>query len=240
MVTDQTQLAAQSAEYVAKAMNYKGNLVFITGVPGTSVDTDRNTAAHAVFQKYPDIKIVAEPNGMWSQAVVRKVLTETLGTRSWSDINGVWGAAGCMQSWSMERAAGLATLLPCGTEGTNGMRVMMLPKDSVKGPGGDYQALGAPGMSLESHPAAGALALKMAIKVLDGGTVPKLTIMPLEAVTSDNVKLCKSGDWNELKNGCNAFDPAIVPSGWYSNIYDPDTPEVGFQAALSGEPEKRQ
>lgn len=237
VVTDQTKLATLSAEWVAKAMNDKGNLIFVTGVPGTSVDTDRNKAAHAVFAKYPGIKIVAEPNGMWSQAVARKVLTEVMATRKWSDIQGVWGATACIQSWSLEIEAGLKTLIPCGTEGTNGMRVMMLPKGATAGGGGTYEPLDAPGVSIESHPAAGAVALKLALKVLQGEKVEKLTEMPLYVVTNENVKLCKEGSFQELKTGCNVFDPSLVPSGWFANIYDPATPGVGFKAALVGQPD---
>jgi ribose transport system substrate-binding protein len=238
VVTDQAKLATESAEWVAKQMDYKGNLIFVTGVAGTSVDTDRNKAARAVFAKYPNIKIVAEPNGMWSQAVTRKALTEVMATHNWADIQGVWGATACIQSWSLQIEAGLKTLLPCGAEGTNGMRVMMLPKGSVAGGGGTYEPLGAPGISLESHPGAGAYALKLALDVLGGNkNVPKLTMMPLDAVTSQTVKLCKTGKFEDLKGGCNVFDPALVPSGWFANIYIPNAPEVGFEAALVGQPD---
>jgi len=238
VVTDQTKLATVSAEWVASAMNHKGNLIFVTGVPGTSVDTERNQAARAVFAKYPNIKIVAEPNGMWSQAIAREALTEVMATRSWNDIQGVWGSAGCIQSWSLELQAGLKSLIPCGTEGTNGMRVMMLPKRSTSGASGIYQPLGAPGISIESHPGSGAYALLLALDVLRGKSVPKLTIMPLEAVTPANIKLCQSGNFADLNGGCNVFSPSLVPSGWFANIYNPATPEVGFEAALKGLPEK--
>jgi ribose transport system substrate-binding protein len=237
VVTDQVELATVSAEWVAEKMGYKGNLIFMTGVPGTSVDTDRNTAAKAVFAKYPDIKIVAEPSGMWSQAVARKALTEVLATTSWDNIQGVWGATACVQSWSLQLEAGIESLVPCGTEGTNGMRIMMLPKGSIEGATAPYAPLGAPGISLESHPGAGALALKLAVDVLDGKEVPKSTLMPLEAVTSDNAKLCETGSFDELGAGCNVFDPGLVSSGWFANIANPATPEVGFQAALVGQPE---
>lgn len=236
VVTDQKELATQSAEWVAKAMNHKGNLIFVTGVPGTSVDTERNEAAHAVFAKYPDIKIVAQPNGMWSQAVARKALTEVMATRKWDEIQGVWGATACIQSWSLETKAGLKKLIPCGTEGTNGMRVMMLPEGATKGVGNDYEPMGAPGISLESHPAAGAMALKLALQVLKGEKVKKLTLMPLVAVTNDNIKLCEKGTVAELKGGCNTFDPKLVPAGWFANIYEPDLPHMGFEAALKGQP----
>ena len=236
--TDQKKLATDSAEWVAKQMDHKGNLIFVTGVPGTSVDTDRNDAARAVFKKYPDIKIVAEPNGMWSQAVARKALTEVMATRKWSDIQGVWGATACVQSWSMQLEAGLTKLIPCGAEGTNGMRVMMLPKGSVEG-AGTYAPVGAPGISLESHNAAGAEALKLALKVMKGEKVAKETVMPLTGVTPDNVKLCANGTFDELKTGCNTFNPALVPAGFFDVVYNPGTPEVGFNAALVGDSEAK-
>ncbi|GJH27002.1 sugar ABC transporter substrate-binding protein [Caballeronia novacaledonica] len=239
--TDQKKLATDSAEWVANKMNHKGNLIFITGVPGTTVDTERNDAAHEVFKKYPDIKIVGEPNGMWSAAVARKALTETMSTRKWTDINGVWGGAACYVSWSMEREAGIGAdkLVPCGSEGTNGMRVAMLKSGTSTTGKGDYAPAGAPGISIESHPGAGALALKLALKVLAGETVPKTTVMPLAVVTPDTVKLCKTGSWTEMKDGCNTFDPSLVPPGWFANIYSPDTPEIGLNAALKREPEPK-
>ena len=41
-----------------------------------------------------------------------------------------------------------------------------------------------------------------------------------------------------MKAGCNAFPPSLVPNpGWFASIYSPDMPEVGFQAALVGQPE---
>lgn len=239
--TDQKKLATDSAEWVAEKMNRKGNLIFITGVPGTTVDTERNDAAHEVFKKYPDIKIVAEPNGMWSAAVARKALTETMSTRKWQDIQGIWGGAACYVSWSMEREAGVSAdkLVPCGSEGTNGMRVAMLKAGTQTTGTGDYVAAGAQGISIESHPAAGGLALKLALKVLEGGSVPKVTVMPLVEVTPDTVKLCKTGSWAEMKDGCNTFDPSLVPPGWFSNIYSADTPELGLAAALKREPEPK-
>lgn len=239
--TDQKKLATDSAEWVANKMNHKGNLIFITGVPGTTVDTERNDAAHEVFKKYPDIKIVGEPNGMWSAAVARKALTETMSTRKWPDINGVWGGAACYVSWSMQVEAGSAAnkLVPCGTEGTNGMRVAMLKTGTVPNAKPDYTAMAAPGISIESHPGAGALALKLALKVLAGESVPKTTVMPLVEVTPENAKLCKTGSWAEMKDGCNTFDPSLVPPGWFANIFSPDTPEIGVHAALNREPESK-
>ena len=76
-------------------MNGKGNIVAITGVPGTSVDVQRTKAAKEVFAKYPDIHIVAEAIGMWSQAVARTELSKILATHPWDEINGLWMQVGC-------------------------------------------------------------------------------------------------------------------------------------------------
>src|SRR5581483_11387794 len=54
---DQLEAGKVTAEWLAKKLNGKGNIVVITGVPGTSVDTQRTQAAKEVFSKYPGIHI---------------------------------------------------------------------------------------------------------------------------------------------------------------------------------------
>src|SRR5436309_19244 len=77
---DQLEAGRVTAEWLAKKLNGKGNIIAITGVPGTSVDDQRTKAAKEVFAKYPDIKIVGEAVGMWSQAVARTELSKTVAT----------------------------------------------------------------------------------------------------------------------------------------------------------------
>ena len=50
---DQLEAGRVTAEWLVKKLNGKGNVVAITGVPGTSVDTLRTKAAKEVFAKYP-------------------------------------------------------------------------------------------------------------------------------------------------------------------------------------------
>ena len=59
-----------------------------------------------------------------------------------------------------------------------------------------------------------------------------------EALTSEQIKLCKEGTWQEMSEGCNVFQPSIISNpGWFASIYSPDTPEIGLQAALVGQSE---
>ena len=115
---------------------------------------------------------------------------------------------------------------------------MLSPDTEVEGAASPYAPLGAPRISYASPPYSGGLALKLAVQKLDGGDVPKLTVLPLPIVTSETVKLCVEGTWEEMKAGCNAFQPSIVTNpGWFASIFSEETPEIGLNAALVGQPE---
>ena len=99
--------------------------------------------------------------------------------------------------------------------------------------------MGESSISYASPPYSGALALKLAVDVLEGKKVPKFTKLPLPVVTNTSVKLCKQGTWKEMEQGRNVFQPKIISNpGWFASIYSPRTPEVGLQAALNGKPEQ--
>ncbi len=238
---DQEEAGRVTAQWLADQLNGKGDIVVLTGVPGTSVDTLRTKAAKEVFAKYPDINIVAEAVGMWSQAVTRTELSKILATRSWESIDGLWMQVGCYTANAMQLEEGKTAdqLIPCAGEGANGGRIQMLPQGTaVEGGSCPYCPLGAPRISYASPPYSGALALKSAVEALEGKEVPKKIVLPLPLVTNDNVKYCETGSWEEMAAGCNAFPPALVPNpGWFASIFSEETPEVGFSAALIGQPE---
>jgi ribose transport system substrate-binding protein len=239
---DQLEAGRVTAEWLAKKLNGKGNIVVLTGVPGTSVDTQRTQAAKEVFAKYPDIHIIAEAVGMWSQAVTRTELSKILATHTWDDIDGLWMQVGCYTANAMQLEAGKKPeqLKVCAGEGANGGRVQMLPMGTeVEGAAMPYAPLGAPRISYASPPYSGGLALKLAVQKLEGKDIPKLTVLPLPLVTNETIKLCKEGTWQEMKAGCNAFPPSLVPNpGWFASIFSEATPEIGFSAALVGQPEQ--
>jgi len=238
---DQEEAGRVTAEWLAKKLDGKGNIVLITGVPGTSVDTLRTKAAKEVFAKHPDIKVVAEAVGMWSQAVARTELSKILATRNWDQVDGLWMQVGCYTANSMQIEAGktVKDLKPCAGEGSNGGRVQMLKEGTqVEGANATYAPMGAPRISYASPPYSGGLALKLAVQKLEGKEIPKLTTLPLPIVNNETIKLCEEGTWAEMKAGCNAFKPSIVPNpGWFASIFSEQTPEIGLNAALVGQPE---
>jgi len=238
---DQTEAGRVTAQWLADKLGGKGDIVIITGVPGTSVDNLRTAAAKEVFAKYPDIHIVGEAVGMWSQAVARTELSKILATRDWGQINGLWMQVGCYTANAMQLEAGKKAeeLIPCAGEGANGGRIQMLPVGTeVEGAASPYAPLGAPRISYASPPYSGGLALKLAVDALEGKDVPKNTVLPLPIVTNETIKLCQEGTWEEMKAGCNAFLPSLVSNpGWFASIFSEETPEIGLNAALVGQPE---
>lgn len=232
---DQHQAGTVTAEWLAKTINGKGNVVMITGVPGTSVDRARTEAAKAVFAKYPGIKVIAEGTGMWSQATAKTELSKILATHSWDKIDGLWMQVGCFTAASMQLDAGIADdkIKPCAGESSNGHRVQMLPPGTVKGEGA-YRAIGYRSISYGAPPYSGAMALKLAVQKLEGKDFPPHVTLKLPLVQTADSKLCKTGSIDELKAGCTAFPPDKVPPGWFADIYSDDTKEVGFNAALTG------
>jgi ribose transport system substrate-binding protein len=238
---DQSAWGRIAASWLAKAMHGKGNIVMITGVAGTTVDTLRVAAAKKVLAKYPGIHVVADANGMWSQAVARTVLSKIIATHPWNTIDGLWMEAGCYTAFTMMKEAGIPDdkLIPCAGEGGNGHRIQMLPEGTkVAGAQGTYRPMGAPSISLSSQIYPGAMALKMVVEVLEGKKVPKLVMLSPYPVTSETIKICKTGSWKEMKAGCNTFPPELVTNpGWFASIYSPELPQLGFEAALVGQPE---
>ncbi|GHV75902.1 sugar ABC transporter substrate-binding protein [Spirochaetia bacterium] len=74
-------------EWMVDEIGGKGNLVYITGLPGENWDTVRNVAVKDVLSKYPDVHILAEAPGSWSDVDANRAVTTFLNT--YKNIDGV-------------------------------------------------------------------------------------------------------------------------------------------------------
>jgi ribose transport system substrate-binding protein len=86
---DNTAFGKIAAEYLAKALDGKGNIVVLRGIP-TTLDNERMDAFNAVMKNYPDIKILDAKHGNWNRDDAFKVMQDYL-TR-FKNIDGVWAA----------------------------------------------------------------------------------------------------------------------------------------------------
>ncbi len=102
---DQKAWAMQSAEWLAKTLNGKGNIVAINGIAGNPANELRVAGYKEVFAKYPDIKVLNEANASWDQAQGQQAMQNLLAT--YPNINGVWVQDGMADgAWRAIEAAG--------------------------------------------------------------------------------------------------------------------------------------
>jgi ribose transport system substrate-binding protein len=85
---DQKAWAMKSAEWLAKTLNGKGNIVCINGVAGHPANQARVAGYKEVFAKYPGIKILNEVNADWDEAKGQQAMQNLLAT--YPNIDGVW------------------------------------------------------------------------------------------------------------------------------------------------------
>lgn len=83
--SDRRQSGMLEMEYLAKKVNYKGNVAIIMGFMGNEGQRLRTEAIHEVIEKYPDMKIVAEQTAGWNRAKGMALMESWL--ESGKDIN---------------------------------------------------------------------------------------------------------------------------------------------------------
>ena len=222
---DQYDAGKRTAEWLMKAMDGKGNLVIIGGVPGTSVDQLRTQAAKDVFAKYPDIKIIAEFWGMWAQGPAEEGMAKVIAAHP--KIDGVWAQVGGVGVPKALLDAG-RPLVPIATESANQWRLNMMDPEMKK--------QGLSGCSYGSPLYQGAAALHYTVKILDGDkSIPKKILIPYDYVEEQDLKLCETGSNEELEGGCNVFPADIVSPGFFADWYSPEfTKGVDLNMALTG------
>ena len=205
-----------TAQWLAKALHNKGNIVEANGVAGTSVDTDRRAGAASVWKQHPGIHVIAQFAGNWDQADTQQGMARVLGADH--NIQGVWGQVGfgILQAY---RGAG-RKFVPTVGESSNGFRDAMAAHQVQ-------------GISYGSPPYTGAYALKEAVAILQGKKMPKLMTVPLPLNTASQLKRCTN-----VVTGCNVFPPKDAPStGFFDDFYEKDlAPELCLSAAVSGKP----
>lgn len=86
---DNTAFGKVPAEYLAKALDGKGNIVALRGI-ATTLDNERMDAFNSVMKDYPDIKLLDAKYANWNRDDAFKVMQDYL-TR-FKQIDAVWAA----------------------------------------------------------------------------------------------------------------------------------------------------
>jgi ribose transport system substrate-binding protein len=85
---DQKAWAMTSAEWLAKKLGGKGNIVEIEGFPGHPANVARMNGVAEVLAKYPDIKVLASDTGKWDEATGQQVMSNFLA--AYPNLTGYW------------------------------------------------------------------------------------------------------------------------------------------------------
>lgn len=229
---DNVKAGTQPAEWLAKELNGKGKIIYMGGIPGTRADTLRSDGAKEVFAKFPDIEIVADVPSMYNPATARQRFAEIVAARGWDGVDGVFTQTGCDEFAKLQVEAGRTEFKPCAGNGSNGERILQLPKDTTPG------ALGIRGISMGSPPWAAPYALKLALKAHAGEEVAKLTEIPMPLVANEDMVLCEKADLAELKAkdwSCNAVPLDVAAANFFIDVWSKDVPELDLHSAQTGE-----
>jgi ribose transport system substrate-binding protein len=212
--TDQFEFGRLLADHLAGLIGGKGNVVMVTGVPGTTVDAQRNAGAESVWKKHPGIKIVNRYTGMWDSSVAQKNTAAVVS--SLPKIDGIWAQGGTDGVLKAFRSAGRPLPPTCG-ESENGFRKFL-----AGAPG--YPKVR--GLSIGQPPYLSVVALELARRILRGEYPRRDVIVPFPSVTDKTVKM-----------GETVFDG--VEDSFFTGITDTNTPPVitmCVDSALKGKP----
>jgi len=174
--TNQINFGRTLAQYVTQQLHGKGNVIMVTGIAGTSVDTDRNTGADQVFKANPGIKVVARYSGNWDSGVAQRNTAAQL--PSLGKIDGVWAQGGTDGVIRSIINAHRPFPIPVAGEAENGFRQYML----------QYKSKGFKALSIGQPPYLVLVSLELAVQVLQGKHARTNVTIPFPSVTTDTVK----------------------------------------------------
>jgi ABC-type sugar transport system substrate-binding protein len=149
------------AEWLAKKMNYKGNLLYIGGLPGNGTTILYDQGFNSVIKKYKNIKVVNGGNANYSISTAKQLTATAIA--SGKKFDGTWGVGGEAATGIFQAYidAGVKPIPPnAGAAATNGSLRLAIENK--------VQAA-----MLQFPPADSKVCVETAVKAAKGQKVPK-------------------------------------------------------------------
>jgi ribose transport system substrate-binding protein len=175
--TDQVKFGQQLAQWLVDKLNGKGNVIMVTGVSGTSVDSDRNKGAEQVWAANPGIKVVGRYTGEWDSATAQRNTAAQL--PSLPQVDGIWaqgGTDGVIKAFLDAKRP----VPPVAGEAENGFRKYLLPDG--------YNGTKVTGLSIGQPPYLSVVSLELAREVLQKKHAKQSITIPFPTVDNSTVK----------------------------------------------------
>jgi ribose transport system substrate-binding protein len=166
----------QLAQYIAKRLHGKGNVLDVRGVAGTGADKVEEAGSAAVFKKYPGIKIVGTVYGSWDEATAESAVSGVL--PSLPTVNAVMqqGGSGFGIAQAFQSAGRTAPLIVMGNRSEE---LTWWAQQKAKN--------GYATESINPNPGMGAAGMWVSYELATGAKVPQWMVMPGLSVTQSTL-----------------------------------------------------
>jgi len=155
---DQVAYGRIGAEWLFKQLGGKGSVVEMRGIAGVPADTDRHTGFNQALKKYPGIKVVKSTFTGWQFATGGKQILDIL--NSGTKVDGVWTSGIDYSIVNAFKTAGKPYVPVVGADNNGFLKQLMTVK-------------GLRGAAVTNPATIGGVGASMAIKLLQGKSVPK-------------------------------------------------------------------
>jgi ribose transport system substrate-binding protein len=167
------QLGQEQAAWIAESIKDKGNIVMMSGIAGAGSAEDRLRGAKDYFAKYPDINILAHAYTEWSPVKGKQIMENWL--QAYDQIDAVWCDSGLQCSGAAEAFMAAGKPVPPLVMEDFNMALKMWKKNNFTAKGFSYPTW----MS--------AVAIDLAVDILQGKEVPKKIDVPRTAITQETL-----------------------------------------------------
>jgi ribose transport system substrate-binding protein len=155
---DQVAYGRLGAEWLFKRIGGKGSVVEMRGIAGVPADTDRHTGFQHALKKYPGIKVVKQTFTGWQFAPGGKQMLDIL--NSGVQVDGVWTSGIDYTVVNAFKTAGKPVVPVVGADNNQFLKQQLTLKDFR-------------GAAVTNPATIGGVGASMAIKLLQGQSVPK-------------------------------------------------------------------
>jgi len=159
---DQVAYGRLGMQWLAKKLNGKGNVVVLRGIPGVPADTDRETGIKQALAMYPGIKVLNESYTGWQAAPAAKAMLDQLNAHT--NIDGVWTSGTDYSVVTAFKTAGRPYVPVVGADNNEFVHQLLT-----------LQSKGFEGAAVTNPAVIGGVGAALAIRVLEGQKVNRLT-----------------------------------------------------------------
>jgi ribose transport system substrate-binding protein len=223
LYNNQVKYAEIGAKWLFDQLGGKGTVWYTRGFAGHPADNDRHTGFKNVLKDYPDIKVLPNEDGVftqWDPAKATQITDDFIASGKYDQINGIWASGmGKQIVDSIDKAK--KKFVPIADADVGGFVTQLLD------PSGFADLKGA---AVTNTAAVGGAGITLALKLLNGETVetsqgaPQANTVLLDPVLVDNLSedgKAKLKEWQSVPGMDPLWPLSLSIEGW--TTYDAKT-----------------